>query len=620
MNYRLPQQVFPEDPHLYRSGDERPNAGLREGVIHHAEVNQTICGCPKTVLFGQQTRLRNGVRLPDERLPRFHAGHDMVKFFYSAVRQLPPYLVDALLDTGISVTLVQGPALLVFHHVRQHQSFHIGRTRRTLYIPERLLTQAYELGYDYWAITEVIIQETWPLLDYLLLLELVRHCQRHLETHYTLGYYRIKDQLRRLNKHRQDVDARDDDEFRVFFRYYAGPLYELRRDIVDRDPYDVVDAIFDESRERFWAGLKLYDIAETYQYPSYFILDRDIVHGAAFRIAGELSLPLEPQTPDDIMHDLWDEARFKNSLSRRTEVLLEQLITMGADGIRAFVATVAEEQVSGCQYVTANRYDGTDIFATFRRMLQNYSSSASASVPGCLGFSFSQLHQYFVHQARCEFFQRFKEMEPRARDEHTLEIKEMLYRVIEVKLHPQRAPDFKRSVEFASSARILIQTGDELLEPEDPQAAITHLCGLLAHLDRHPLYHTRFLDQYRELSGDEQIVLKENIQPAVERLAAYIPDQAYRFSSDPQGVAGRLLRFQQLRRDDPDSKQLFTLLAGLFVRLDQTADYAELTARVQELGDYARPALREIVDDPLQFDDDRRPVIRDTCQILLGKL
>ena len=51
----------------------------------------------KTVIFGQQTRLRNGMMMPDEQLPRFHAGHDIVKFFYSAVRQLPPYLVDALL-------------------------------------------------------------------------------------------------------------------------------------------------------------------------------------------------------------------------------------------------------------------------------------------------------------------------------------------------------------------------------------------------------------------------------------------------------------------------------------------------------------------------------------------
>tara|TARA_Y100000588_G_scaffold234423_2_gene247996 strand:+ start:579 stop:923 length:345 start_codon:yes stop_codon:yes gene_type:complete len=56
--------------------------------------------------------------LPDEKLPRFHAGHDIVKFFYGAVRQLPAYLVDGLLDMNVSVTLVGGPQLLVFHHPR----------------------------------------------------------------------------------------------------------------------------------------------------------------------------------------------------------------------------------------------------------------------------------------------------------------------------------------------------------------------------------------------------------------------------------------------------------------------------------------------------------------------
>ena len=119
----------------------------------------------KAIIFGQQTRLRNGVAMPDERLPRFHAGHDIVKFFYSAVRQLPPYLVDALLDHNLSITLVLGPSLLVFHHAREHQSFHVGRTRRPIYVPEKLLLEAYEKGYDYWAISKILLQETWPLLN-----------------------------------------------------------------------------------------------------------------------------------------------------------------------------------------------------------------------------------------------------------------------------------------------------------------------------------------------------------------------------------------------------------------------------------------------------------------------
>ena len=320
MQYRLPQQHYPEDPSLYATGDQRPNTGLRESLVEHEEVNDTIRMNRKTVIFGQQTRLRNGVMMPDEKLDRFHAGHDIVKFFYSAVRQLPPYLVDALLDNNVSVTLVQGPSLLVFHHSREHQSFHVGRTRRTIYIPEKVLREAYEKGYDYWAISEVLIQEAWPFLDYLMILETVRRLQEHLKSHYTLGYYIIKDTLRNHNEHLRETDKQDD-EFGTFFRYYADQLYSLKPTI----------------RERFWSHLKLYDICEVYNYPTYFAIDRDICHGAAFRLAGELNLQLQPQTTAEVMHDLWDEARFKLSRSVKTEKLLEQLIDMGAEGIKAFV-------------------------------------------------------------------------------------------------------------------------------------------------------------------------------------------------------------------------------------------------------------------------------------------
>ena len=123
--------VTRDDEHLYASGDERPNTGLREGVVAHAEVNDVIRGC------------------------------------------------------DMSVTLAQGPDLLVFHHAREHQAFHMGRTRRTLYLPEPVLHKAFDMGYDYWALTEVLIQESWPL-DYILLYELVRRLQDRFKTHLTL--------------------------------------------------------------------------------------------------------------------------------------------------------------------------------------------------------------------------------------------------------------------------------------------------------------------------------------------------------------------------------------------------------------------------------------------------
>ena len=75
-----------------QNGDHRPNSGLREGNISHAEVNEALRGLPKTIIFGQQNRLRDGLLMEeDERLDRFHAGHDLVRFFYGDYRQQPTF-------------------------------------------------------------------------------------------------------------------------------------------------------------------------------------------------------------------------------------------------------------------------------------------------------------------------------------------------------------------------------------------------------------------------------------------------------------------------------------------------------------------------------------------------
>ena len=50
--------------------------------------------------------------MADDKLPRYHAGHDVVKFFYGAIRQLPESYVDALLHRGVSVTMVKSPDLI----------------------------------------------------------------------------------------------------------------------------------------------------------------------------------------------------------------------------------------------------------------------------------------------------------------------------------------------------------------------------------------------------------------------------------------------------------------------------------------------------------------------------
>ena len=110
------------------------------------------------------------------------------------------------------------------HHAREHQAFHTGRTRKTIYVPRLAIEVASQKGYDYWALSEVIIEESWALLDYLLILELVRRCQQHLHERYTLGNAYVRKTLERLNHHRKQGEERDN-EFQLFFDHYKSEFF-----------------------------------------------------------------------------------------------------------------------------------------------------------------------------------------------------------------------------------------------------------------------------------------------------------------------------------------------------------------------------------------------------------
>ena len=297
-------EAFLENP------DDRPNSGLREGDVSHAQVNAVIRQAEKTVIFGQQTRLRAGVMKEDDLVSRFHAGHEIVRYFYGAIRLIPDYLLDAFFERGISVTMVKDRDLLVYRGPRCHQSFHTGRTRRTIYLPEGVLMQAFERGYHPWAFTEILLHEAWKLLDYYLIVELIRRYQLWMHRHVGVpGFYFVKDTLLGLNKHRRisgeyertmrkrfrrnsergqrrqtkhydeyDVSSTDT-EYMQFYRHYYWDFYSRERpgeenrpsletpiedqakvrsgDILLRDAYHVGNDTFHERRESAWAALKI---------------------------------------------------------------------------------------------------------------------------------------------------------------------------------------------------------------------------------------------------------------------------------------------------------------------------------------------------------------------------
>ena len=294
-------------------------------------------------------------------------------------------MLNAVLDRGISVTLVKDTDLLVFHDVWRHQSTHAGRTRKTVYLPDKVIQSAFEKGYDYWALGEVIIQEAWALLDYLLILDLVRYSQRELHRRQMLGPSFIKDTLHRCNLHRSDNADNAENEYAVFYRHYHEVFFSWDRAILERDPYELADEIYDEQQERVWAEIKVDSITHAYRFPTYFNLDRDIVHGAVYELA---------------------EARFKVSRQIKMDALMDKLLDQGGPGLKGLVEAIARERATSRGYISENQSDGYDAIDAFRNKLQHHSNSPTAGMPGRGANDFDDLlGNRFLHQI-CRQFEK----------------------------------------------------------------------------------------------------------------------------------------------------------------------------------------------------------------------
>ncbi|HJP29571.1 MAG TPA: hypothetical protein QGF95_03345 [Candidatus Latescibacteria bacterium] len=358
---------------------------MHEGDLTHDEINAAIGEAEKTIIFARQNRLRDGVLLADDKLPRFHAGHDNVRFFYSAVRQLPEFFLDALLARDISVTLVVGTGMLCFRDMRNWCAVHTGRTRRTIYLPERILEVAFNNGYDYWSIAHILVTQGWKLLDFVLLQEMVEAVrQRVLDGGTTVvGHSTFRQFLRRRNRHRSSYESPELREWRkkcgmedapineeeAFTKLYEPKfvqglsailarsdgaaisaigayslgldreeaterILELRQDGADALSSDAVaKLLYDEYEEETWGTQKSEELFEELGFPDFFLLDRDILHPAAKEMAAAAGQETEPQNMDEARHDYRDCMRFGISTSFGREKLLELAPGFGADGI-----------------------------------------------------------------------------------------------------------------------------------------------------------------------------------------------------------------------------------------------------------------------------------------------
>lgn len=623
----VPLPVFsPGGPQDYM-GDHRPNTGMHEGVVSHTEVNNAIRDSEKVILFGQQTRLRARRMMTDERLKRIHPGHRLSKFFYGGVRQLPERLLDALLAKKVSVTLVRGRDLLVFHDQRRHQSFHAGRTRRTIYLPEPILEQAYQMGYDYWAIAEILIQESWPLLDYILLLELIERCQLAYHDRSTLSYSFVREGLRQLNKHMRDltdeyqhleVGLRKGDEMGVFLDHYMSRIFALDRSIMDRDPYDVTDEVYDDDWERFSGRAKLSEVATLNSFPTYFMIDRDVVHPAAFQRAAELGQPEEPQTPDEALHDLWDEVRFKTSLSVRTEELIERLISMSAPGIRAFMKAISFRHAIGDDAAPAdpNRYGMVD---EFRQRIQRYSGSGLSEVPGAVGYDLRKLQDYYQTQQRVDWLAQLRQLPRSALQEQAHGIRETLSSIVEATMSLDDSQDMRQQISTQRDLSGMLDTVEMSLKPVSEEVEAEYLASLLYKLDGHPLYTQRFLPDAKDLNGG-QLPGPPSIRPEIQRLRGFMPERYFTLSSDAADLGFFLAQFRSMDEADPYNRLLFTWIAAVLIRYDRSPDYADMCSQVVMLGEYAVPPLAEIAGSEAYYSQEGRGRILQASQLLLARL
>lgn len=640
------------------SGDERPNSGLREGHIPHSEVNGVLRQAEKAVIFGQQTRLRAGLLMKDdERLSRYHAGHEIVHFFYGAVRLIPEYLLDAIFERGISVTLVRNLDLLVQHGPRCHQSLHTGRTRKTIYIPEGVLMAAFDRNYDHWALSEVLIQEAWKLLDYYLVVELIRHFQRRMHTLRTRpGIFFIKDTLLQLNKHRRVAGEQErtlrhrfrrdsergtrkrdnhhdeydltstDTEFMQYYRHYHWDFWGWGRDMIERDPYEVAAEAYDEGREAAWAALKVNSIKHAFGYPGNYQVDRDIVHPVALAAAERRGQSLEPVNAEDIIHDLGDVSRFKVARQERTDRLLENLCQTGLDGIQALVAAVSAEEASGNPCITAVQHDGYDPVEVFRRMLEALSRTGPEGVPGSIGTDFRRYLTARLLQQVATEFERFQALSKRDRMESrgylaalTLKALALVRPDLDVRERAAMVAPPARDFGPAYHVGKLAELAGDLLRRHHPESEDDLLFDMLRKLNHHPGYHDLILQQARELKDDPNLSWGDSLRDQVNDLRSLVPDEAYALSSDPAGVRARLAGFEQLWRREPDSEELLGCLAGILIRLDAAEGYEDMVERIAAIGQPAVTALTEVARQ-IGPKDERRQRIRQAASRALEQI
>ncbi|MCC7264690.1 MAG: hypothetical protein IT369_19415 [Candidatus Latescibacteria bacterium] len=609
---------------------------MKEGNITHEQVNAAVAAAPKTLLFGSQNRRRQGLQVGDQPLRRLHLAHDQVRFFYSALRQLPEFFFDALLDSRITVTVVMDCDLLCFKDMRNHQAVHIGLARRTIYLPEGILAAVHRNGYDYWSLTQIILAEGWKLLDYALLVALVEAGLRRHYTHLTsMGHSAFRHVVKVNNHHRSAYESpllrekqqRSGMQFPIneleeFIELYEKPFLKLLRPSLKGKPItadELAHQLYDEYQEELWAQRKVVELAEQFQYPSYFLLDRDVVHPLACQRAENAGQDPAPRNIDEARHDLADELRFGRHRDGAVERFVQAAMRFGAAGAEGLL-----REICAALFITG-RID-EDLEERVTVLL------AARSTRGLIGVQGTLRHGLAL--ARCSQVLRFyvavKTGERRLHLEDFDWIRALLISLVAAKSGPgdftqNMVIDAIEKVEelFAQFRVLLAREAGRLLgrtvageEVESPAlgADIDRLLGVAAAalsrlIDLPEDYQKRVLDHFgseprAEAAAAPTVPIEgpmegpvEDIVDQVSRILALLPSRLHAASSGSATAPRRLLRdFEYLRTRFPNDPDQLPLLAMVLVRLDHAENYEQLLEEIRALGSQAlgeRVAVRE---------------------------
>ena len=587
-------------PEPHKETPEEVNLGILDGEVSHADINLSIAGSDRVILFGQQTRLPHFPE--DRRLSRLHVADPLVLFFWRVLKKVPAFLRDALVDGPLSITLVRGDSLLYFRNVRCHQAVHIGRRRQTIYLPEILLHQAEDKGYNHWSIAEGVIYASWMLFDYLLLADvLTAYGEQARMRPSGTGASAAKitaanpdsgpgsrlrlsePMLRRMvlehNRHRRLHPEAAKSETEEFIEGYRRPLIRVQRvNAWTQEPWEIAREVFHPELERRWAKSKMERIADIFQYPRMFLFDRDIIHGAALDLARRQGQSIEPASFGDALHDYRDCLRFdprplmtefcKGIVPKPRAIFLTTLVDLGVAGLRGFFYAYRDNVTEAHDLIHA---------------LWSYLVSLSSDPAGV-----------YNRVGRCRALCR----PPGAKisggsavpDEDTRGPANDLNReLVGILVRLDRRPEYlqktREVADLGDSARaelLDVITHHSLTETDEwatfkikKQAIVSCACELLDQMDGEG-------DQGRD--GRAHLAERRRVHED-EAIVKLLADHPHRQTSDPSGVlmftrsyARTLATFGS---SDPDAN---FQLASILVRLDLSDAYETLLARIPSLG------------------------------------